>query len=426
MYKQVNSLHIMNKKFWIIAAMCSALCAACNNEVDEIISQPATDNDWITPDGKVIVQLGAQSYDAGASVTRAPLEILSDAELGIFALNKGAYPDWTDGRDPDYNCLLNNIKGTVPILNNGENIVDGTKASKIALWNTEATREGSIYYYPMNNKYLYNFYAYAPWQNTGVSVTANSATVTFNIDGSQDIIYASAEAPTVTVLTSPDITNNSTENIDGYQAKYIRKIKYHNEINDGREGPYPDHPYIPVLNFTHKLTQLKFKIIAAEDQCAEDIENAKLLSVKDIKMVNVKSEAKLDIIRGTFEWGESKTLPMQFSNAELTEPIFSIDGSVEGTIAGKDEEIGYTMLQPELPSYDLQLTIIPPVPTENQAQQPEEQTLTLTIKQADGKPFVAGKSYTVNIALYAMQEVKIEATLSDWEDAKNPIVLPVE
>ena len=426
MYKQVNSLHIMNKKFWIIAAMCSALCAACNNEVDEIISQPATDNDWITPDGKVIVQLGAQSYDAGASVTRAPLETLSDAELGIFALNKGNNPNWTDGSDPDYNCLLNNIKGTVPVLENGENIVDGTNASKIALWNTEATREGSIYYYPMNNKYLYNFYAYAPWQDTGVAVTANSATVTFNINGSQDIIYASATAKPQTVLTSPDITNNSTENIDGYQAKYIRKIKYHNEINDGREGTYPDLPYIPVLNFEHKLTQLKFNIIAATDQCQEDIENAKLLSVKDIKMVNVNSEAKLDIIRGTFEWGESKTLPMQFSDANLTEPIFSIEGSVEGTIAGKDEEIGYTMLQPELTSYDLQLTIIPPVPTANQAQQPEEQTLTLTIKQANGAPFEAGKSYTVKIALYAMQKVKIEATLSDWEDVNNPIVLPVE
>lgn len=414
----------MNKKFWIIAAMCSALCAACNNEVDEIISQPATDNDWITPDGKVIVQLGAQSYDAGASVTRAPLESLENAELGIFALNKGDDPDWRDGNDPDYNCLLKNIKGTVPVLENGENIVDGTNASKIALWNTEATREGSIYYYPMNNKYLYNFYAYAPWQDTGVVVDKESATVTFNIDGSQDIIYASAEAPTVTVLTSPD--NDNTEVIYGYQAKYIRKIKYHNEINDDREGEHPDRPYIPVLNFTHKLTQLKFNIVAATDQCAEDIENAKLLSVKDIKMVNVNSEAKLDIIRGTFEWGKSETLPMQFFDANLTEPIFSIEGSVEGTIAGKDEEIGYTMLRPELTSYDLQLTIIPPVPIENQAQQPEEQTLTLTIKQADGTPFKAGMSYTVKIALYAMQEVKIEATLSDWEDVNNPIVLPVE
>lgn len=430
MYKQVNSLHIMNKKFWIIAAMCSALCAACNNEVDEIISQPATDNDWITPDGKVIVQLGAQSYDAGASVTRAPLETLSDAELGIFALNKGNNPNWTDGSDPDYNCLLNNIKGTVPVLENGENIVDGTNASKIALWDTEASEgsAGSVYYYPMNNKYLYNFYAYAPWQDTGVSVsvTANSATVTFNIDGSQDIIYASATATPQTVLTSPDITNNSTENIDGYQAKYIRKIKYHNEINNGREGTYPDLPYIPVLNFEHKLTQLKFNIIAATDQCQEDIENAKLLSVKDIKMVNVNGEAKLNIIRGTFEWGESKTLPMQFSDANLTEPIFSIEGSekVQGTVAGT--EIGYTMLQPELTSYDLQLTIIPPVPTANQAQQPKAQTLTLTIKQADNAKFEAGKSYTVNIALYAMQEVKIEATLSDWKDVDGDIVLPVE
>ena len=423
MYKQVNSLHIMNKKFWIIAAMCSALCAACNNEVDEIISQPATDNDWITPDGKVIVQLGAQSYDAGASVTRAPLETLLDAELGIFALNKGEDPNWTDGNDPDYNCLLNNIKGTVPDLENGENIVDdnGTKASKIALWNTEATSAGSIYYYPMNNKYLYNFYGYAPWQQaTNVAVSENTATVTFNINGSQDIIYASATATPQTVLTSPD--NDNTEVIYGYQAKYIRKIKYHNQINEDN----PDLPYIPVLNFTHKLTQLKFNITAAEDQCDEDKDNAELLSVKDIKMVNVNSKAKLDIIRGTFEWGERNTLPMQFKNPALPEDQeFSIEGEPKVPNTVKGNEIGYMMLQPELSDYKMQLTIIPPK-EENVAQQPDAQTLTLTIKQADGTPFVAGKSYTVNIALYAMQEVKIEATLSDWEDVNNPIVLPVE
>lgn len=422
----------MNKKFWIIAAMCSALCAACNNEVDEIISQPVTDNDWITPDGKVIVQLGAQSYDAGASVTRAPLESLEDAELGIFALNKGDDPDWRDGNDPDYNCLLNNIKGTVPTLNNGQEVEINNKtitASKIALWDIQASEnsEGSVYYYPMNNKYLYNFYGYAPWQNTGVTVTENTATVTFNINGSQDIIYAKAEAPTQTVLKKEG--ESETEDIEGYQAKYIRKIKYHNEINGSEE----DLPYIPVLNFTHKLTQLKFNIIAAEDQCAEDKNNAKLLSVKNIQLVDVNTQADLDIIRGELTWtpGETSTLPMQFSvanqtsDANQTEPKkFSIDGSVEGTVAGT--EIGYTMLQPELPSYDLQLTIIPPELTEDQAQQPEEQTLTLTIKQADGTPFEAGKSYTVNIALYAMQEVKVEATLSKWVNEGDEITLPVE
>ena len=52
--------------------------------------------------------------------------------------------------------------------------------------------------------------------------------------------------------------------------------------------------------------------------------------------------------------------------------------------------------------------------------------MTLTIKQADNAIFEAGKSYTVNIALYAMQDVKIEATLSEWVNANDEITLPVE
>ena len=412
----------MNKKFWIIAAMFTALCAACNNEVDEIISQPVTDNDWITPDGKVIVQLGAQSYDANASVTRTPLESLIDAEMGIFALNKNG-ADWTISEDPDYNTLLKNIKGTVPVLDNGEN----TNASKIALWDTEASdgSEGSVYYYPMNNKNLYSFYGYAPWQSTGVTITSNTANIVFNIDGSQDIIYASTAAPTQTVLTSPD--NNNTESIEGYQAKYIRKIKYHNEINDSKASTYPDLPYIPVLNFGHKLTQLKFNIVAATDQCAEDIEKAKLLSVRNINLVGVNTEATLDVIRGELTWKDAATtLPMQFSNAELTNPTVSIEGEskVTGSIAGQN--IGYMMLQPGLTEYTLQLTVIPPMPEGNVAQQPKEQTLTLSIKQAEEQIFEAGKSYTVKIALYAMQEVEVEATLTEWDETPEDIVLPVE
>ena len=142
-------------------------------------------------------------------------------------------------------------------------------------------------------------------------------------------------------------------------------------------------------------------------------------------MVNVNSEAKLDIIRGTFEWGESNTLPMQFKVPGLPEDQeFSIEGESIVPNTEDGSEIGYMMLRPELSEYKMQLTIIPP--KENVAQQPQAQTWTLTIKQADGTPFEAGKSYTVNIALYAMQEVKVEATLSKWVNAGDEITLPVE
>ena len=83
---------IMKKNLWILAA---ALCmTACSQNEDIVIEQPVSDNDFESPDGRLIIQLGGIETRIGASVgvTRAPLDKLYDeaegatTRLGIFAL----------------------------------------------------------------------------------------------------------------------------------------------------------------------------------------------------------------------------------------------------------------------------------------------------------------------------------------------------
>jgi len=67
---------------------------ACSQNEDIVIEQPVSDNDFESPDGRLIIQLGGIETRIGASVgvTRAPLDKLYDeaegatTRLGIFAL----------------------------------------------------------------------------------------------------------------------------------------------------------------------------------------------------------------------------------------------------------------------------------------------------------------------------------------------------
>ena len=112
--------------------LAAALCmTACSQNEDIVIEQPVSDNDFESPNGRLIIQLGGIETRIGASVgvTRAPLDKLYDetsgatTRLGIFALatndattntaitdvNRAAA--WGDTEN--YGILLNNIQAAV-------------------------------------------------------------------------------------------------------------------------------------------------------------------------------------------------------------------------------------------------------------------------------------------------------------------------
>ena len=79
-----------NLSIWAIAALSMA---ACTSEDVPTTEQIVTENDWISPDGRVVVQLGAESTPA-AVISRAPIinddpeDITVLQDLGIFAINR--------------------------------------------------------------------------------------------------------------------------------------------------------------------------------------------------------------------------------------------------------------------------------------------------------------------------------------------------
>ena len=242
----------MKKNLWILAA---ALCmTACSQNEDIVIEQPVTDSDFESPDGRLIIQLGGIESRIGASVgvTRAPLDKLYDdtdgatTQLGIFALatndatNNTAITDanrtaaWGD--TDNYGILLNNVQAAVtawPQQGGTDEKPDGLendKAQKITLYKDNAAN--GVYYYPMQKKYDYTFYGYAPYQ-ADQTISAAKPEISFTeFDGSQDIIWKNAAAAPIAPgsIYLKDGVTNDTE-LTGYNARYIRQLKYHFELN---------------------------------------------------------------------------------------------------------------------------------------------------------------------------------------------------
>ena len=430
----------MNKLIYIaLAAACFSM-AGCSNDDSPNVDR-TTDDDWISEDGRVVIQLGGlDGANANTTITRSP--ILDDGSnffydeasipenantMGIFALAPQA--NW--GSATDYPLLLNNIEavGTTTTKNMNEGAQeDGLK--KIKLKATQGTSWGGIYYYPMVTKFNYSFYGYAPFQ-AGQLVSNGNSVINFNsFDGSQDIIYAKAVAAQVAAneIWINDSYEENPSPLNGYNAKYIRKLKYHYELNEdegaltaaGKTKKTTPHPWVPNLEFKHKLAWLKFAVVVASEQSQDDKNEAKKLTVKDIKILDHGNKASLDILSGVLTFSGSETLKMKNCAGDS----FS-DDDAGGEYNPENDPSptvrGYLLVNPAA-TYKVQLTVVPPPNAAGVT--PPQQTFDIELKLADGS-FEAGKSYLIKLGIYAMQEVEATASVTRWGE-DTVVEFPVE
>lgn len=489
----------MKKNLWIWALAALSM-AACTSEDVAPQDQVVTENDFESPDGRIVVQLGAESIPA-ATISRAPIEgknITALTDLGIFALNRDAVTAFTTaditgtGWLQNNDCLLMNVKAAganaTPEDAVGTEVSpldpDVNKGKKITLFKADGTGNGgAVYYYPMQGDYNYNFYGYQPRTGSTLALAegGKKIQVQMTLDGSQDLItgiHNNIEqeteynkkgcAPTVfekdlysTEATESAVATKETASYDfydGFNAKYIRKIKYHNWIIDESQKLDNDEnklsddekkPFIPNLEFVHRLTRFNFQIITAKkqagdgtvdteedkDEQGDDKLDASLLRVKDIKLMNVHTEATLTIEPDmTLSFTGTATLDMHKDAAyEADESLWvKEEGEFTDKIIpqiykeeGGYKSVGYLMVPAtgdktdnDANPYKVSLVVV----AKDQNGEPQEQTIELSLKD---QTFLAGKSYNIQIALYAQQEVYINATLAEWE-AGDDVYIPVE
>lgn len=465
---------IMKKNLWMLAA---ALCmTACSQNEDIVIEQPVSDNDFESPDGRLIIQLGGIETRIGASVgvTRAPLDKLYDeaegatTRLGIFALatndattntaitdvNRAAA--WGDTEN--YGILLNNIQAAVtawPKQDGSDVKPDGLEndlAQKITLYKNNAAN--GVYYYPMQKKYDYSFYGYAPYQE-GQTISAAKPEITFaRFDGSQDIIWNNATAGEIapnSIYLKKDIKNDAS--LTGYKAQYIRQLKYHHELNQAASEKLQDYPWIPNINFEHQLAQLRFSVIPATEQSEEDRTAVQNMKVKNITIKSHGTTATLNVLTGKLTFTDNGSLLMREATDDGKGNITFTDDNADGTVeVPKDIYVqkyeggqytlngvssanpliqGYLMVKPDMEQFLMDVTIMAPdasgVPQDLIVRDIPVNAPTPAVDSGkNDNLFYAGYYYNVRIGIYATQQINATATLTTWKPGGDSVDVPIE
>lgn len=364
---------------------------------------------------------------------------------GLSALT--ADPDLTVTRkaDPDNaNCLLDNAADyysgyPMMLSKSGQGFLVSPGTGSADGETEETGAEEIIYYSAKYTEVGYNFFAYyiddCPVKNK--VRTADRIAFDIDIDGTQDVMCGMAPKLT-TVLDANEAFNKLTET----EKSKIRNI--------GNYSTYAAHRNInPMVNLTHRLTRLKFKAYAG-DQKASDIV---------IKAITVKSKTGLKMTAASFNdkqtgllkhdialtlrdgdtydspdnWGWCKlrgTWTEEGGMPEGIEPVKAPDwtgapNNKNNVPVGSESGL---MVYPAT-YYDIEINYTQQMRDEHNQLTDEVRELTSTYRVNVPKgiaEFEAGKSYTLLVAVYGLQNIRIDAHIEGWEDAGDVPVDPDE
>lgn len=370
------------KKAYLIIAVTSILIGCSKNGPDT----PRDPNAWMY-DESLPVPVMMNSVTEAA--TKASVESLDGITIGVMGLDgREGLPDWKWSGGIEYpqhqGILLNNQEAS--IVSGAIQFADGPK------------------YYPIAGSNAYNFYAYHPKQT--ISYIDNVVSTTYNYIGDTDILWA-------------DATRDP-----GYNSAYIR-----GQLELKKEGVISEEEYKaanPNFEFKHKLTYLKFKLQATEEN-ALSLKQAGV-TITGMKITNTYNSVKLIIADRNTPKNNGTVVPNSNTYASISlkkdgNATFALDIN-SGTTDNKGNKVlefgdGLMLLpEPEDNQFTGELTI--------SRGDGVTETIPLTFKdpkfESDGRNFVAGHKYTFSIVLKQLATLQAYASLVGWETDDDEII----
>lgn len=268
----------------------------------------------------------------------------------------------------------------------------------------------SVKYYPTQS--AFDFWGYrlddAIQGTPAVSEDGTMQEVGFTLNGSQDIMVGKATP------TEEDLTKcaDAEKIYSAYAA---------------RRGVQPD------IKFKHLLSRLVFSVTGGNEEACDDEHGVKVTAIKvkskytgklivaytpDAEVTNelVPTEDVKDLVlmqRATDDTnGNNKLIALEEKGPEWDE------------VAGqaKKTNIGEAILAVPADTYDLTIELSQKVKIYDDGSTTQEETKKFSyndvIKLTDDV-FKAGYSYNVNITVFGLSEIKINTTLTPWEDGGN-------
>lgn len=308
------------------------------------------------------------------------------------------------------------VYGIVSALEEGQFVINGIQA--IA---DTGTPNGAIsqlswvdsdthYYYDGNN--LYDFYgchvddAEIGTQDGSMTIpddtdlTTAGFSVPITIDGTQDLMVAMPDK-------SKDIEGNlEVTNTDNLYSAW-----------SSRRGVKPN------LVFQHVLTRLTFKA-----KCGDASTPTPPVKITSIQVTNAISDGELTIIPvggGTQGFAPGTTtadfaLMASASNPDTSKELETFSGKdITNVDPANFEQIGASMMLVPGDEYSIVITTEQDMNNNSIIEANEKGTITKKITYTGG--FVAGTNYNINITVYGLRSIDINATLTAWNEAGEDI-----
>lgn len=391
----------MRKSYLFAAILAMGALSSCSNDTENIAPESAQN------DGRQPIILGVGNPNA-VTVTRGTGTVgdIGDAskwngeELNLLMLNKGElkYAVDTDNSADENNPdkLFANEAMFAPV---GE---DGTMQMKPG---------APARFYPANGRY--DFFAYHI-DDAAVASDLNTEgtdkwTIPFTINGSQDLMVGKAE---LTEEQTAKMTSEGLKPEEFYCAKSSR------------------HGIIPTMSFKHLLTRLTFTVKPGDDKASgEGGDETRAVRVAEIS-VKSKTTGKMVVAytgsvaeENLIEWDE-QDLSKVVLQERVGTSLSTLQKMSEVSLYNVDMETGVRagealLVSPEK-EYIMHIVLHQmPVGTDKEM----SNTFEVPVRTGAGA-FLAGSSYNVNITLYGMQRIDVNAVLTPWKNGGPIDVIP--
>ena len=443
------------KRFSIIVLGALAmLMAGCSKDAPV---SPPDENAWIKDVNlPVPVLFGSSSLSATTKADDPGMiegETLIERRVGVIGIDADA-ETW---REKPLNS-----NGTLYTLNK-----DALLLHKLVRTTTEGNIEfNPREYYPLVSDQNFNFYGYYPenlssnlYLSTRTELPGSSSgnqIVAINCDiGYQDILWAGTTNDNKVFEYGTDDEGNPLT-VTGYNAKYIRKIKYaqmdidaDETLSDAvkEEKKAELESYMPQLKFKHCLSAARFYVQAKDSHAAGTFKNSPespndpngtILEVTGLTLKGLYNKGSLIVAIKENNTGEdiskwegvvvpasgasSTSIVLTQPNGDDIEPVVPIVSAKE---LGKglmlipgSETLDYSDGIEGIVTYNIWVRNQDGSPVLNEDGTQMKQTKSLDVKfpvSADNN-FIAGKRYAFTIVFNSLEEVMIKTSLEAWDD----------
>ncbi len=365
--------------------------ASCSQDDDNSISVQVGQED----DSPMLIRLGSGS---SPTATRGTIESEDDGKfdtdsLGIFMLakNKTAFNPETDA----VSWSTTDAYGELTWLKNEWAKVSKTDG-RVTFYDKD-TKNAVAKYYPMDNWYAYLFYAYQPIRpDEDVDLTESTCDVNFtDLDGTQDIICGQTA---------------NTGNSWAYCSRYFHLIEHKNET--------------PNLALNHMQMRLQFYLVGVPDTLATSPElkidstscNNMVLDMLYVKDVPTTATLHVAAIPAITPWleGHWDGPTAHYYLRESGNEHSKISPQQIDYDLSRDNEEGQPIGEPiMLPLYNgtYRLGMV-----FHLADNPSQVFKINGIDLNSNNAFEAGKTYKVKVRVGGPSDIKLSATLTDWDD----------